>query len=110
MRFNLIGHNESAVCLDISADDLNTISGDSLGKILYWDLINFRLEYVFEGHNNTVKSVKFARNKKYAASGGIDMRVIVWDIENKIIYAILMGMLIISLRPCLQMMMKMWFR
>ena len=91
MRSSLIGHNESVVCLDISADDLNAISGDNLGKILYWNLINFRQEYVFEGHTDIVKSVKFARNKKYAASGGIDMKVIVWDIENKIIYAIFNG-------------------
>ena len=43
MRSTLIGHNNSVFCVDISADDLNVILGDFLGKVFYWDLTKFRL-------------------------------------------------------------------
>ena len=91
IRSELIGHNNGVFCVDISADDLNAISGDGSGKVLYWDLTNFRQEFEFEGHTEPVQSVKFARNKKFAASGGYDMKVLVWDIESKILYATFSG-------------------
>ena len=87
MRSELIGHNKFVVCIDISADDLNAISGDGLGKVLYWDLTNFQLVFVFERHTNQINSVKLTRNKKFAASGGHDYNVLVWDIENRLLYA-----------------------
>ena len=47
MRSNLVGHNESVYCVDISADDLNAISGDFLGMIIYWNLTNSIKVFVF---------------------------------------------------------------
>ena len=86
MKSELIGHNVSVFCVDISADGLNAISGDGLGKVMCWDLTEFRLLFVFEGHTDQVCSVKFTRNKKFVASGGLDKKVLVWDIYKQIGY------------------------
>ncbi|KAG5636248.1 hypothetical protein H0H81_008651 [Sphagnurus paluster] len=49
-----------------------------MGEVLDWPAI----QYVAQGHTNTVYSVAFARNGKYFASGSKDTTIRIWDTET----------------------------
>ena len=46
---------------------------------------------LFEGHAGGINSVKFTRNKLFAASAGCDRRVLVWDLLSREVYVVLNG-------------------
>ena len=58
---------------------------------LYWDLIEFKVLPELSGHECQVNSVKFTRSKKFAASEGLDKKVLMWDLENVELYATFWG-------------------
>ena len=86
----LNGHLNSVFCVDISTDEQFCISGDFDGRVLLWNLENFSLYFEFIGHSGAINSVKFCKNQ-FAASAGKDKNIFVWDIERKMIHAVLQG-------------------
>lgn len=48
-------------------------------------------KYILEGHSAEVECVSFSPNGKYAATGGNDNDVIIWDIETKSMVSVLKG-------------------
>ena len=87
----LKGHENTVVCVDISYDGFNAISGDTQGVVWYWDLIQRKQKFLLEGQDKIVHTVKIMNNKKFAASAGTDLKVYVWDIEGGNIFAVLNG-------------------
>ena len=45
------GHEDNVMCVYISIDGLNAISGDTESKVRYWDFQNYVQLFLFEGHN-----------------------------------------------------------
>ena len=84
---NLIGHQDSVFCVDVSEDEANAVSGDYLSIVRLWDLNSLQEEFSFEGHCGIVNSVKFSKCKRFVVSAGTDQKVIVWDLRKKIIHA-----------------------
>ncbi len=68
--------------LDISADGMRALSGAADRRVVLWDLLDGQIIKVFEGHRETVRTVRFAEDGSSVVSGAADMTIRLWDIDS----------------------------
>ena len=83
----LDGHSDTVFCVDILESGEKGISGDRTGVVIVWNLKTGVQEARFEDKNNDIISVKMIQSEKYAAFIGKNDKLIVLDIQKKLIHA-----------------------
>jgi WD40 repeat protein len=69
--------------LAIGADGRRAISGDTEGRLVYWDLIRGKDLGDLEGHKAWINAVVFAANDRLGISASKDQSLRVWDLKLK---------------------------
>jgi len=82
--------DQSVYSVDFSADSAKLLSGDTLGKVLLWDVANGRVEARLNGGNMYYRAV-FSRDGKQIASADQDGKIRIWDVASRTIRQTLIG-------------------
>ena len=54
-----------------------------------WNLRILKQEFIFEGHTDSIQSIKFTDNKNLLGSGTGNKKILIWDLNNKTQFAVL---------------------
>jgi WD40 repeat protein len=99
----LTGHTDTVVCLAVSPDGKQIVSGGYDHSLIVWDADSHSQVTKLEGHSDTVRSIVFTADGKHLVSGGEDQSVRLWDLSASRCIAMLnpgvAGIQHISLRP-----------
>ena len=66
-------------CATFSIDSLNAASGSEGNTVKTWNLRTLKQEFIFEGHTDSIQSIKFTDNKNLLASGAGNKKIIICD-------------------------------
>ncbi len=78
----LEGHSCTVWCLVVFSDDELLASGSSDNLVKIWDLVNLKLLYSLEGHENTISSIIVLRNELLASSSW-DNTCKIWNLNAR---------------------------
>ena len=87
----LIGHEGWVNRIDFTQDGLWAVTGSTDNKVILWNLNDFSVDTVFEGHTDQIWSVAVSLNNIWAASGSNDFSVCIWNLEQKTLHCKLTG-------------------
>ncbi|RHZ87046.1 hypothetical protein Glove_41g35 [Diversispora epigaea] len=76
-------HKDSVYSIDMHPIDQNIIvSGGGDDKGYLWRSDTGEQLYELSGHTDSVTSVKFSNNGEYVAGGGMDGKILVWEVNS----------------------------
>jgi WD40 repeat protein len=75
-----VEHRTLVTSVGLSPDGLTALSADESGELLWWDLATRRVLHRRQAHAGTVLALAVAPNGEYAATGGADGIVRLWDL------------------------------
>ncbi len=78
----LSGHNDSVLCLALSADGQKLVSGSADRTIKVWNLATDQEVYSLEAHADGVWGVALSANGRILVSGSRDQTIKVWDFST----------------------------
>lgn len=81
LHFNKNDKRQSVHSIDITDTGLG-VSSSTDGSLLVWTLNNGEIRRNLTGHINDVYVAKFFPSKIVVMSGGFDMRIKIWSVEN----------------------------
>ncbi|BCL36579.1 hypothetical protein [Nostoc sp. MS1] len=67
----------------ISSNGEQVISGDTNGKITFWDLNGIKIKRLPQGHNKSIKSLSISRDGQLIVSSSTDNTVNLWNINGE---------------------------
>jgi len=80
----LKGVKDKLKCIAISPDSKKVAAGTELGDVQIWDLADFQLDPKFGySHFESVLCLNFNQDSTLIASGAVDNRAMVWNVEDK---------------------------
>jgi WD40 repeat protein len=80
----LKGVKDKLKCIAISPDGKKIAAGTELGDVQIWDLADLQLEPKFGySHFESVLCLNFNQDSTLIASGAVDNRAMVWNVEDK---------------------------
>ncbi len=78
----LSGHNDSVLCLALSADGQKLVSGSADRTIKVWNLATDQEVRTLTGHTQPVLSVALSADGQRLASGSVDRTIKVWNLAT----------------------------
>lgn len=77
------GAQKSARTVAVNLKTNEMAIGFSDWKIRIYDLSDFSLKHILQGHQNSVFSVQYFEGNDFLVSGGRDAQLMVWDVKNQ---------------------------
>ncbi len=83
--------DSGGTAVDLSADNMQIISGDLNGSLKLWDAKTGTLKKTFSGHSSSILSVKFDPKNETLATTSTDSTIKIWNIDTGTVLHTLSG-------------------
>ncbi|GLU00176.1 hypothetical protein SLE2022_175610 [Rubroshorea leprosula] len=75
-------HTEGLTCLAISSDSTLALTGSKDGSVHIVNISTGKVVSSLASHTDSVECIGFAPSSPWAATGGMDCKLIVWDLQH----------------------------
>ncbi|KAF7820574.1 angio-associated migratory cell protein [Senna tora] len=77
-------HTEGLTCMSISSSSTLALTGSKDGSVHVVNITTGKVISSLASHSDSIECVGFAPSDSWAAIGGLDQRLVVWDIEHSL--------------------------